>query len=236
MKSRTRRPAAGSGPSSLAGTARSTTTLRSAATTPGRGSRAIRSRRGYGSPSGVARSWASSGSSSTGRRRRSSRWSSRSTPRAGHRALARRDRGRGRAADGARQVKATPVARNALALRFFHRLGFDTLGHVDVLLDLERPKEYWTARASLAEREFELELLDELEPVPVGVEHVDDPHLVVDLEHGADVDALGAQAVGLGLDVRRRRRSRPAPPAAARLPRARSRISPCSRLAQSSSA
>jgi N-acetylglutamate synthase-like GNAT family acetyltransferase len=57
-------------------------------------------------------------------------------------------------AEGARQVKATPVARNALALRFFHRLGFDTLGHVDVLLDLERPKEYWKAREKLAEREF----------------------------------------------------------------------------------
>jgi hypothetical protein len=46
------------------------------------------------------------------------------------------------------------VARNALALRFFHRLGFDTLGHVDVLLDLERPKSYWRAREHLAEREF----------------------------------------------------------------------------------
>ena len=57
-------------------------------------------------------------------------------------------------AEGARQVKATPVARNALALRFFHRLGFDTLGHVDVLLDLERPKGYWKAREKLAEREF----------------------------------------------------------------------------------
>ena len=57
-------------------------------------------------------------------------------------------------AEGVRQVKASPVARNALALRFFHRLGFDTLGHVDVLLDLERPKSYWRAREQLAEREF----------------------------------------------------------------------------------
>ena len=57
-------------------------------------------------------------------------------------------------AEGVRQVKASPVVRNALALRFFHRLGFDTLGHVDVLLDLERPKDYWNARESLAEREF----------------------------------------------------------------------------------
>jgi len=57
-------------------------------------------------------------------------------------------------AEGVRQVKASPVARNALALRFFHRLGFDTLGHVDVLLDFERPKDYWNARESLADREF----------------------------------------------------------------------------------
>jgi phosphinothricin acetyltransferase len=57
-------------------------------------------------------------------------------------------------AEGVRQVKASPVARNVLALRFFHRLGFDTLGHVDVLLDLERPKSYWREREHLAEREF----------------------------------------------------------------------------------
>ena len=57
-------------------------------------------------------------------------------------------------AEGVRQVKASPVARNGLALRFFHRLGFDTLGHVDVLLDFERPKSYWHAREHLAEREF----------------------------------------------------------------------------------
>ena len=57
-------------------------------------------------------------------------------------------------AEGVRQVKASPVARNALALRFFHRLGFDTLGHIDLLLDLERPKDYWNARETLAEREF----------------------------------------------------------------------------------
>lgn len=56
--------------------------------------------------------------------------------------------------EGVRQVKASPVARNALALRFFHRLGFDTIGHVDVLLDLERPKSYWRAREQLADREF----------------------------------------------------------------------------------
>ena len=57
-------------------------------------------------------------------------------------------------AEGVKQVKASPVARNSSALRFFHELGFDTLGHVDLLLDLERPKGYWRARERLAEREF----------------------------------------------------------------------------------
>jgi N-acetylglutamate synthase-like GNAT family acetyltransferase len=57
-------------------------------------------------------------------------------------------------ADGVKQIKARPVARNSSALRFFHRLGFDTLGHVDLLLDLERPESYWQAREHLADREF----------------------------------------------------------------------------------
>ena len=51
-------------------------------------------------------------------------------------------------------MKASPVARNSTALRFFHELGFDTLGRVDLLLDLERPKGYWSERERLAEREF----------------------------------------------------------------------------------
>jgi N-acetylglutamate synthase-like GNAT family acetyltransferase len=56
--------------------------------------------------------------------------------------------------EGVRQVKARPVARNSSALRFFHELGFDTIGHVDLLLDLERPKDYWRERIRLAERDF----------------------------------------------------------------------------------
>jgi N-acetylglutamate synthase-like GNAT family acetyltransferase len=57
-------------------------------------------------------------------------------------------------AEGVVQIKVSPVARNATALRFFHELGFDTLGHVDLLLDLERPKKYWRERERLGEREF----------------------------------------------------------------------------------
>ncbi len=56
--------------------------------------------------------------------------------------------------EGVRQVKVSPVARNSTALRFLHELGFDTLGRVDLLLDLERPKGYWRERERLAEREF----------------------------------------------------------------------------------
>ena len=56
--------------------------------------------------------------------------------------------------EGATQVKVSPVARNATALRFFHRLGFDALGHVELLLDFERPQSYWRGRERLGEREF----------------------------------------------------------------------------------
>jgi ribosomal protein S18 acetylase RimI-like enzyme len=56
--------------------------------------------------------------------------------------------------EGVRQIKASPVARNGPALRFFHELGFDTLGHVELLLDLERPKKYWRERERLGGREF----------------------------------------------------------------------------------
>src|SRR4029453_4490563 len=50
-------------------------------------------------------------------------------------------------------------------------------------------------------------LLDELHPIAVGIEDVQQPHFVVDLEHGADLDVLGAKALCLGLrvfDVERR--------------------------------
>jgi len=37
---------------------------------------------------------------------------------------------------GLRQLKVRPVARNAAALEFFQRAGFDVLGHVELLRDL----------------------------------------------------------------------------------------------------
>ena len=45
--------------------------------------------------------------------------------------------------EGVTQLKVSPVVRNSSAVRFFHRLGFDALGHVDLLLDFERPQDYW---------------------------------------------------------------------------------------------
>lgn len=56
--------------------------------------------------------------------------------------------------EGMRQVVVRPVARNAAALGFFHQLGFTALGHVDLLLDFERPADYWRAGETLAGREF----------------------------------------------------------------------------------
>src|SRR5579884_516666 len=46
-----------------------------------------------------------------------------------------------------------------------------------------------------------LERLRELDAVAVRIEDVDDPHLPGQLEHGADLDALAAQPVGVRLHV-----------------------------------
>src|SRR4029453_16552808 len=44
-------------------------------------------------------------------------------------------------------------------------------------------------------------LFDELHPIAVRIEHIEQPHLVVDLEHCAHLDALGAKALRLGFGV-----------------------------------
>jgi ribosomal protein S18 acetylase RimI-like enzyme len=58
---------------------------------------------------------------------------------------------------GERQVITRPVARNDAALRFFHRLGFDALGQLELIADL-RPLEeqVWRAGPILAGRDFRL--------------------------------------------------------------------------------
>src|SRR6266567_1094252 len=61
---------------------------------------------------------------------------------------------------------------------------------------------YCTSRYGLGGRfGLRLERLRELDAVAVGVEHVDDAHLAGELDHCADLDVLGAQPIGLGLDV-----------------------------------
>ena len=55
---------------------------------------------------------------------------------------------------GVRFLSARPVARNAGALRFFHRLGFRVLGHVELLADFAGRD--WKSGPNLAGCDFEL--------------------------------------------------------------------------------
>jgi GNAT superfamily N-acetyltransferase len=62
--------------------------------------------------------------------------------------------GEARAA-GMRQLLTRPVARNAPAIRFFHGLGFDALGQLELVLDF-RPsaEQVWRQGATIADREL----------------------------------------------------------------------------------
>jgi N-acetylglutamate synthase-like GNAT family acetyltransferase len=59
-------------------------------------------------------------------------------------------------AEGVALVKVSPVARNAQAIGFFHKLGFTTLGHVELLADFRRPAEYWRPGEHIAGRDFDV--------------------------------------------------------------------------------
>ncbi|MDX6481757.1 MAG: hypothetical protein QOG85_2267 [Gaiellaceae bacterium] len=54
---------------------------------------------------------------------------------------------------GLRRIDVRPVARNDGAIRFFHELGFDTLGQLELMIYLEEPKD-WPVHARLADRDF----------------------------------------------------------------------------------
>ena len=54
---------------------------------------------------------------------------------------------------GLRGVEVRPAARNVRALQFFHGLGFDVLGQLELVLDLARP-ERWHPGERLAGRDF----------------------------------------------------------------------------------
>ena len=58
---------------------------------------------------------------------------------------------------GDRWLITKPVARNAVAIRFFHGLGFDVLDQVELLADLRPPDEQtWRPGTVLAGRDFRL--------------------------------------------------------------------------------
>ena len=76
-----------------------------------------------------------------------------------------RDRGIGRQlaervvaearAAGMGQLLARPVARNAAAIRFFHDLGFDALGQLELVLDFRAaPDQVWRLGATIADRDL----------------------------------------------------------------------------------
>jgi GNAT superfamily N-acetyltransferase len=56
---------------------------------------------------------------------------------------------------GASDVNLTPVARNVAAIRAFHQLGFQTLGHIQMFMSLDRDDSYWRPGIELHERHFD---------------------------------------------------------------------------------
>ena len=54
---------------------------------------------------------------------------------------------------GVTLLSVRPVGRNTAALRFFREAGFDVLGHIEALMDLEGDRE-WVDGETIADREF----------------------------------------------------------------------------------
>jgi GNAT superfamily N-acetyltransferase len=56
---------------------------------------------------------------------------------------------------GASMLVVRPVARNDTAIRFFHEAGFDTLGHIEMFIDLTpAARRGWISRETIAGKEF----------------------------------------------------------------------------------
>lgn len=55
---------------------------------------------------------------------------------------------------GLASIKVRPVARNATAMQFFHRAGFQTLGHVELFQSLSDTKRDWNADITFHDREW----------------------------------------------------------------------------------
>lgn len=58
-------------------------------------------------------------------------------------------------ARGVRQLMVRPVARNELAIRFYHELGFDILGQVEMFMDFgPADRQVWKSGERMAGRDF----------------------------------------------------------------------------------
>lgn len=56
---------------------------------------------------------------------------------------------------GSHQLKVRPVARNKPAIRFFHEMGFDILGHIELFMDLgSASRQVWKLGERLAGKDF----------------------------------------------------------------------------------
>ena len=56
---------------------------------------------------------------------------------------------------GMPQLKVRPVARNEPAIRFFHKLGFDILGHMELFMDFgPAERQIWKLGERMAGRDF----------------------------------------------------------------------------------
>ena len=56
---------------------------------------------------------------------------------------------------GFHQIKVRPVARNQPAIQFFHEMGFDTLGHIELFMDLgSANSQVWRLGERMADRDF----------------------------------------------------------------------------------
>ncbi len=58
--------------------------------------------------------------------------------------------------NGIKLLSVRPVARNEIAIRFFHGLGFDVLGHIEMFTDLGGTEGRWKGACTIAEKEFRL--------------------------------------------------------------------------------
>ncbi len=57
-------------------------------------------------------------------------------------------------ARGASELNVRPVGRNADAIRFYHALGFDVVGHVELFMDLRDDEGPWRPGEEIAGRPF----------------------------------------------------------------------------------